>query len=63
MTTGMKVLIALAGVVLFVLWFVFLAGGVDYPDTDVRNVDRDRLFLQTEQLLARVGSVARGSHR
>jgi len=51
MTGRTKVLIALAGMVLFVLWFVFLAGGVDYPNTDVRNVDRNRLFLQTEQLL------------
>ena len=44
-------LIAVGGTVLLVLWFVFLAGGVEYPDTDVRDLDRDRLFLQTEQLL------------
>src|SRR6185503_2870592 len=51
MTTKMYVLIVLGGVVAFALWFVFLAGAVDYPAVDVRNVDRDRLFLQTEQLL------------
>ena len=51
MTTKMYALIVLGGVVSFALWFVFLAGAVDYPDVDVRNVDKDRLFLQTEQLL------------
>jgi hypothetical protein len=43
--------IVLGGLVVVVLWFVFLAGGVDYPDTDVRDVQRDQLFRQTEQLL------------
>ncbi len=47
-----KAAIALGVVILVVLWFVFLAGGTSYPDTDVRNVDRDRLFEQTERLLA-----------
>ncbi len=51
MTIKTKAVIVLGGVVLLALWFVFLAGGVDYPDTDVRDLDRDRLFLQTEQLL------------
>lgn len=51
MTIKRKAIIAVGGVVALALWFVFLAGGVDYPDTDVRNLDRDRLFLQTEQLL------------
>src|SRR5262245_33528571 len=46
-----KAVLVLGGAVLLALWFVFLAGGVEYPDTDVRNLDRDRLFLQTEQLL------------
>jgi hypothetical protein len=49
--TGRNVLIALAGIVALVLWFVFLAGRAEYADTDVRNLDRDRLFAQTEQLL------------
>ena len=44
--------IALGVVILVVLWFVFLAGSTSYPDTDVRDVDRDKLFRQTEQLLA-----------
>jgi len=43
--------IILGGLVLMALWFVFLAGGTDYPDTDVRDVRRDELFRQTEQLL------------
>lgn len=51
MTAKTKVGIVLMGVTLFVLWFVFLAGGVDYPDRDVRDLQRDRLFQQTEQLL------------
>lgn len=44
--TGLGLLVALA------LWFVFLAGRADYPDTDVRNVDRRQLFAATEKLLA-----------
>jgi len=39
-------------VVLAVVWFVFLAGQATYPETDVRSVDRVRLFQQTERLLA-----------
>lgn len=46
-----KLGLVLGGLVLVVLWFVFLAGGTDYPDTDVRDVHRDQLFRQTEQLL------------
>jgi len=52
MTKKTKAAIVLGGVVAGALWFVFLAGSADYPDTDVRNVDRDRLFAQTEKLLA-----------
>jgi len=51
MTMKKKAGIAAGALVLFVLWFVFLAGGVDYPNLDVRDLDRTRLFLQTEQLL------------
>jgi hypothetical protein len=51
MTTKTKAVIGLGAMVALALWFVFLAGGVDYPSTDVRNVDRDRLFQQTEELL------------
>jgi hypothetical protein len=51
MTVGRKAAIGVGGLVLLALWFVFLAGGVDYPDTDVREVDGNRLFLQTERLL------------
>ena len=47
-----KVAIVLGGIVAVILWFVFLAGGEKYADTDVRNVDRARLFEQTERLLA-----------
>jgi hypothetical protein len=52
MTTKRKAGIVLGVVVLAVVWFVFLAGQASYPETDVRNVDRDRLFQQTELLLA-----------
>jgi hypothetical protein len=41
----------LGGVVLFALYFVFLAGKTDYPDIDTGELDRDRLFQVTEQLL------------
>ncbi len=44
-------IVSFGGLVLFALWFVFLAGATVYPDTDVADVDRDRLFLKTEQLL------------
>ena len=51
MTVKRTAVIALAAVVLATLWFVFLGGAVTYPDTDVRDLDRERLFGQTEQLL------------
>jgi hypothetical protein len=47
----MTALVVLVAVVSVALWFVFLSGAADYADTDVRDLDRDRLFLQTEQLL------------
>jgi hypothetical protein len=47
----MKAAFVLGVVVVAVLWFVFLAGSATYPETDVRAVDRERLFRQTEQLL------------
>ena len=43
--------IVLGGAVLILLFLIFLAGGVDYPDTDTSELDRDQLFLETEQLL------------
>lgn len=46
-----KTAVVVGGIAAVVLWFVFLAGGVTYSDTDMRSVDRDRLFAQTEQLL------------
>lgn len=52
MTTKAKVALGLGGLVAAILWFVFLAGSAHYPDTDVRSVDRDRLFGVTEKLLA-----------
>jgi hypothetical protein len=51
MTIKSTAVIVLGVVVLFALWFVFLAGKEDYPDTDVGDLDGNRLFLQTEQLL------------
>jgi hypothetical protein len=44
--------IVLGLVVLALVWFVFLAGHATYPDLDVRDVDRARLFEETERLLA-----------
>jgi hypothetical protein len=52
MTFTMKAAIVLGLLAVVVVWFVFLAGSAHYPDSDVRNVDRDRLFRQTEALLA-----------
>ena len=47
-----KAAIVIGALLLVVVWFVFLAGSASYPDVDVKHVDRDRLFRQTEQLLA-----------
>jgi hypothetical protein len=41
----------LGGLVLAAIYFVFLAGRADYPDIDTSALDRDHLFLVTEQLL------------
>src|SRR5262245_24131022 len=51
MSPRMTALVVFGAVVFSALWFVFLAGAADYTDTDVRDLDRNRLFLQTEQLL------------
>ena len=51
MTMRRKAAVVCAAVVMVALWFVFLSGAADYPDTDVRDLDKERLFLQTEQLL------------
>ncbi len=44
--------IVLGAVVLFLVWFIFLAGGTEYTDLDVRDLDRAKLLAETEQLLA-----------
>ena len=51
MTIKKTAAIVLGGAVLILLFLIFLAGGVDYPDTDTSELDRDQLFLETEQLL------------
>ena len=51
MTIQKTAAILLAGAVLIAIFFVFLAGRADYPDTDTSELDRDQLFLKTEQLL------------
>jgi hypothetical protein len=51
MTIKKTAAIVLGGAVLILLFLIFLAGGVDYPDTDTSELDRDQLFLQTEKLL------------
>ena len=51
MTIKKTAAIVLGGAVLILLFLIFLAGGVDYPDTDTNELDRDQLFLETEKLL------------
>ena len=51
MTIQKTAAILLAGAVLLAIFFVFLAGEADYPETDTSELDRDQLFLKTEQLL------------
>jgi hypothetical protein len=51
MTIKKTAAIVLGGAVLILLFLIFLAGGVDYPDTDTSELDRDQLFLETEGLL------------
>ena len=51
MTIKKTAAIVLGGAVLILLFLIFLAGGVDYPDTDTSELDRDQLFLETEKLL------------
>ena len=51
MTIKKTAAIVLGGAVLILLFLIFLAGGVDYPDTDTSELDRDQLFLATEKLL------------
>jgi hypothetical protein len=41
----------LGGAVAVLLFLIFLAGGVDYPNTDTSQLDSDDLFRTTEQLL------------
>ncbi len=51
MTIQKTAAIFLGGVVLVLLFLIFLAGGVDYTDADTSDLDRDQLFRITEQLL------------
>ena len=46
-----KVAIAAGGLVLVLLFLIFLSGSQEYADTDVRELDRAQLFHQTEKLL------------
>ena len=43
--------IVLGVLVLFALWFVFLAGSTDYPDHDSRELSQAELLRATETLL------------
>jgi hypothetical protein len=52
MTIKKTAALVLCVVVIVLVWFVFLAGSASYPDVDVRDVECDRLFRKTEQLLA-----------
>jgi hypothetical protein len=51
MTNKKKVFIALGAALMIVVLYAALGGGVEYPDTDTREVDREQLFRVTEQLL------------
>ncbi len=51
MTVKKTAALMLGGAVLILLFLIFLSGGVDYPDLDSSELDRDQLFLKTEQLL------------
>jgi hypothetical protein len=51
MTMNTTAGIVLGGVVLVLLFLIFLAGNAEYPDTDSADIDRDQLFRTTEQLL------------
>ena len=52
MTIQKTAAIVVGVVVLFLIYFIFLAGSIDYPDADTSEVDRDQLFRTTEKLLA-----------
>lgn len=43
--------IVVGGVVLVLLYLIFLSGGVEYPDTDTSELNRAQLFQVTEKLL------------
>ena len=51
MTFKRKAAFALGGVVLILLYLIFLSGGNEYEDHDVADLDRQQLFKITEQLL------------
>jgi hypothetical protein len=46
-----KTAIVLGGVVLILLYLIFLAGGNEYEDHDVADLEREELFRITEELL------------
>ena len=46
-----KTAIVLGGVVLILLYLIFLAGGNEYEDHDVAELEREELFRITEELL------------
>jgi hypothetical protein len=51
MTFMKKAAIALCGVVLILLYLIFLSGSNEYEDHDAAELDREQLFRITEQLL------------
>jgi hypothetical protein len=51
MTNHKKAAIAVGAAAVAVVAYLALAGGIEYPDTDTREIDRDQLFRQTEALL------------
>jgi hypothetical protein len=47
-----KTALVIGGLAVIALLFAALGGGIEYPDMDTRDVDRDELFVTTENLLA-----------
>lgn len=43
---------SVAALVVLGLAYLSLGGAIDYPDKDLREIDRDQLFARTERLLA-----------
>lgn len=52
MSNQKKTALAICGVLLIAILYASLGGGIEYPDIDTSDVDREKLFSMTEKLLA-----------